>query len=257
MAQSTKTWADGPMKLVPTPQFTTGKTDGITLMATEMACVHNCLMRCINNIYLQAPHVPPSDYKAFLEMCSLWHGLLKKHHDSEEQGFFNDMNQYFGVETMVSSITEHAAFHDGIGTFSAYIKSLSGKEAEFNGTKLVEIIDSFVKPLEMHFHNEIDIMMGLSELGNPELVVKMWTDSVNKAIKEMKLRDVLDQFPFTTLCHDYTFENGLHSNFPPAPRPVLYIFKQFFLLRYRGLSRYTPCDVSGTPQPLHCPPPTA
>jgi hypothetical protein len=38
-----------------------------------MALVHNVIIRALNSIYLQAPHVRPEDVKDFLAYCFCWY----------------------------------------------------------------------------------------------------------------------------------------------------------------------------------------
>lgn len=211
-------------------------------------------MRCINAIYLQAPQVPASDYKDFLNVCSVWHGLLKKHHHGEEKYFFHKLDEQWGVGTMASSFAEHAAFHDGVERFAAYIKSLRGREGEFNGAKLVELIDGFTRPLNKHFHNEIEVILALGNLENPTLVVKLWTDSVKKSIDEITLKDIFVSFPFIVLTHDLTYEGGIHSKFPPVPAVMLFLARHVFTMWNWTMWQYMPCDTWGRPKALHRPP---
>lgn len=180
--------------------------------------------------------------------------MIKEHHDSEEQHFFQEVNRQWGADTMASSYAEHETFQNGLERFAEYIKSLNGRETEFSGAKLVELIDGFIKPLETHLHTEIDTLLGLSKLENSELVMKLWTESVNKSIKEMSLSDVLEKFPFIVFGHDLTYEGGLHHNFPPAPRVMAYILKYRLFMWDRTFCRYMPCDISGRPQVLYRPP---
>ena len=40
--------------------------------ASIMVLVHNCIIRGLNSIYLQAPHVKPKDYKDFIGYSFCW-----------------------------------------------------------------------------------------------------------------------------------------------------------------------------------------
>jgi hypothetical protein len=49
--------------------------------ATEMANVHNTLIRGLNSIILQAPNVKePQDVKDFMKYAEIWHTLIHEHH---------------------------------------------------------------------------------------------------------------------------------------------------------------------------------
>lgn len=53
-----------------------------------MANVHNMIIRGLNSIYLQAPHVKPGDVPSFMQYCIQWYLLLEVHHKGEETDFF-------------------------------------------------------------------------------------------------------------------------------------------------------------------------
>jgi hypothetical protein len=60
----------------------------LTYRVSEMANVHNMIIRGVNSIYLQAPHVKPADVPAFVQYCIQWYRLLDVHHTTEETDFF-------------------------------------------------------------------------------------------------------------------------------------------------------------------------
>lgn len=41
-----------------------------------MAISHNVIIRALNSIYLQAPHVQPKDVKDFLAYCYCWYQCI-------------------------------------------------------------------------------------------------------------------------------------------------------------------------------------
>jgi hypothetical protein len=41
-----------------------------------MAIVHNVIIRALNSIYLQAPHVQQKDVKDFLAYCYCWYQCI-------------------------------------------------------------------------------------------------------------------------------------------------------------------------------------
>ena len=52
-------WEQGPMHLVSTSSSA----------ASEATIIHNCIVRALNSIYIQAPHVPMSEYNNFIAYC--------------------------------------------------------------------------------------------------------------------------------------------------------------------------------------------
>ncbi len=54
-----------------------------------MALVHNCFIRGLNCIYLQAPNVKePKDISDFTTFMHAWIFTLHEHHGNEEKFFF-------------------------------------------------------------------------------------------------------------------------------------------------------------------------
>jgi hypothetical protein len=92
----TSPWADGPMRLITTPQFETQKTDLFTTGATHMCLLHNSIIRGFNSIYLQAPHVRDADKTAFVGYAQTWYRFVKSHHDDEEENLFNKVEELLG-----------------------------------------------------------------------------------------------------------------------------------------------------------------
>lgn len=86
---STKKWADGPYKLLSTPRAALkGKPEsGASKNASEMALIHNIILRGLNCITVQAPNVKnPEDIPDFMAFCDAWTCVLKSHHNTEETG---------------------------------------------------------------------------------------------------------------------------------------------------------------------------
>jgi hypothetical protein len=54
-----------------------------------MCILHNGLLRGLNSIYLQAPHITkPSDQRDFIEYALLRATVLESHHEGEEINLF-------------------------------------------------------------------------------------------------------------------------------------------------------------------------
>jgi hypothetical protein len=62
-----------------------GTPDQYVRGASIMALVHNSIIRGLNSIYLQAPHVGPKDYKDFIAYCYCWYQYI----DSEKIRIMN------------------------------------------------------------------------------------------------------------------------------------------------------------------------
>lgn len=82
--------------------------DPFTHDASQMALVHNMMIRAYNSIYLQATRVRPEDVADFLHYCSAWYMMIKGHHDGEEEVYFPGIEKATGVKgIMDSEVHEH------------------------------------------------------------------------------------------------------------------------------------------------------
>lgn len=131
-----------------------------------MANVHNMVLRGLNSIYLQAPHIKPADEKSFLGYSSCLYDLLHVHHRGEEEILFPAIVEMSGERgVMDQNIEQHNAFHQGLELYNNYIKSCLGGTEKYNGSKLVAIIDGFGHELATHLDQEISTIVGLRKYG--------------------------------------------------------------------------------------------
>ncbi len=160
-------YADHPFSLVPTPisrlQDSQAASDVYDELASEMALVHNMIIRGLNSIYLQAPHIKPADEKSFGRYMVNWHTLIHSHHDGEEDMLFPALHRLTGVEgLMCANIEQHKAFHDGLEIFKTYADAVAAGE-KYEGGRVVEIIDGFATALVKHLGDEIPTIVGLRQ----------------------------------------------------------------------------------------------
>ena len=160
-------YADHPFSLVPTPisllQDSQATPDVYDELASEMALVHNMIIRGLNSIYLQAPHIKPADERSFGRYMVNWHSLVHSHHDGEEVMFFPAIHRLTGVEgLMCANIEQHKLFHDGLEIFKTYADAVVSGE-KYEGSRVIEIIDSFAPALVKHLADEIPTIMGLRQ----------------------------------------------------------------------------------------------
>lgn len=227
------------------------KTDAFAIMATEMCNVHNIIIRGMNSIYVQSEHVQSSDRKAFIGYCLSWHRFISHHHNSEEIGFFKPLQEMIGPDVMAESAEEHRAFHDGLDRYHAYLVSLAGREQDFDGKALVEIVDAFTGALMKHLNNEISAILNLKKLDKEKLVIKAWADAVQNGVGTLRGSDFVTMFPFGFVAHDMTYENGMHKDFPQVPW-LMKILVRYVASYWNGSWwKFAPCDRSGIPKKLY------
>ena len=159
-------YADHPFSLILTPislAQDSATPDMFDVMASEMALVHNIIIRGLNSIYLQAPHITPADEKPFGRYMTYWYNMIHSHHDGEETMFFPAIQKLTGVDGLMdANIEQHKTFHDGLEIFKAYIDAVIAGE-KYEGSRVTEVIDGFAPPLVKHLADEIPTIVGLRQ----------------------------------------------------------------------------------------------
>lgn len=144
-----------------------------------MAHAHNCLLRGLNSIVLQAPHVPDAskpdynarDVKDLLKYTEAWVSTVDHHHHTEETCTFPMMAELAKEpDLMKTSQHQHAEFHSGLEKLGVYARTTRLGEYRWDGPAgMKEIIDSFAEIMVHHLHDEIDVLLSLIRLDSHEL----------------------------------------------------------------------------------------
>ena len=130
-----------------------------------MALVHNCLIRALNCIYLQAPNVKnPADVADFLTYMHAWSLFLHMHHETEEVVVFPLLEEAIGIKGfMEKNVEQHAAFGKGMGEYDEYVKACQEGREKFDGEKVRNIVGEFGEMLTSHLTDEIGTLLSLEE----------------------------------------------------------------------------------------------
>jgi len=100
---------------------------------------------------------------------------------------------------MQQSLDEHAAFHEGIEIFTAYLQSFTaGKEQSFKEKTLVELINAFATPLLHHSHAEIVTILALERFPEAEIQI-IYQSTHDEAVKKMNAASLVTHFPIMAM----------------------------------------------------------
>jgi hypothetical protein len=157
-------------------------------LATEMTHVHNFLIRGLNSIYQQAPHVHDvTDARDLLVYCSAWVMMINHHHDSEESQLFPDLEELAqNPSIMAGNKEQHEKFHDGLEAFQHYAETADPQK--YSWLELKDIIDGFAPSLMLHLREEIGTLLALRDLDNRGLqIVFKRAEEVAKGAKHPQL----------------------------------------------------------------------
>jgi hemerythrin-like domain-containing protein len=245
-AISSQTWADTPFTLIPTPfgPRDASKEHASLMMAQNVTHIHNCLLRVLNSIYNQAPHVHAAkDKKDLLQLAKLWHDELEHHHHTEEEVFFPMLEKITGQEgIMEGNVEQHHQFEPGLEALKKYSTETTPETYKYE--ELRQVIDSFAPVLRQHLADEIDTLLGLKIYPSEELA-KAW-----KATHEhvLKTCDNTVQLPILMHAFDATFEGKAVG--PAFPWFLYYLVRYVFERKHADSWRFLPCSIWGQPRPL-------
>ncbi|RYP05227.1 hypothetical protein DL765_009899 [Monosporascus sp. GIB2] len=176
-------WADEPFHLIATPSKRLTDSHSYVQTASEMASAHNSIIRGLNAIVQQAPHVAISadeayraqDVKDLLFYVQSWVKMVNHHHWVEESFIFPEMEKFSGKPgLMAEPQRQHELFHDGMNKLLGYASTMKPESYRWEGQGgMKEIIDSFAHHLVNHLHDEIDVLLTMKDLDSAGLK-KTW-----------------------------------------------------------------------------------
>lgn len=245
-------WETTPLPLQPTPRALSTspslKPDQYTLVASDMALVHNCLSRALNSIYLQAPYIPPSEHANFTQYAIAAHIGLKAHHDGEENVFFPELEKMTGEKGLMdANIGQHADFHAGFEEWGTWLYGVRDGKEKFDGNKCVALLDKFLPALGQHLADEIPTLISLSRFGDKVDMLKLAEAEGRQVMGGLsKTREL----PVFWANHDVDFEEGIHTEFPPVPAPVRWVLREVFGRWNAAWWKFGTCGFDGRPREL-------
>ncbi|KAI1412111.1 hemerythrin HHE cation binding domain-containing protein [Hypoxylon sp. FL1857] len=245
-------YANGPFQLLTTPtyQLSEGeKPNEFVNAATHMALVHNLIIRSLNAMYLQAPHISAEQEKPFLQFAELWYRVVEHHHRTEEEILFPMLEEMSGDEDVMKENTkQHDAFQTGLALFASYVRQCLAHEKKFNGEEMVRAFHRFAPILWQHLSDEIPTLIGLERYGaRTSGFYAKFAAEVEKTQREL---GVLAGAVFVIATHDVEFEGGIHKDFPPIPSAVTWGLRNVAWWAHTDWWQFAPCDRQGKMRPL-------
>lgn len=155
-----------------------------------MAHAHNCLIRALNSIFLQAPHIPQStepgyvaqDVRDLLFYVTSWVKMVEFHHHAEETYVFPNIAAFTGKPGIMDGpVAQHKEFTAGLESLLDYAQRTTPEDYRWEGDGgMKAIIDAFVPSLMKHLYEEIDVCLGLDWVDSDGLM-KCFKDAEKKA----------------------------------------------------------------------------
>ncbi|KAJ2981744.1 hypothetical protein NUW58_g6610 [Xylaria curta] len=244
-------YASHPFQLLTTPTYqlrNNEEPNEFVNAATHMALAHNLIIRPLNAMYLQAPHIESEQQKPFLEFAELWYRVVEHHHRTEEEILFPMLQEMTGDKNVMQENTrQHDAFQTGLASFADYVRQcLAGKE--FDGKELIRLFDGFAPILCQHLSDEIPTLVALEQYGaRVSGYHAKFAAEVEKTQQEL---GVLAGAVFVMATHDVEFEGGIHKDFPPIPSAITWGLRNLAWWAHRDWWQFAPCDRLGKMRPL-------
>ncbi|KAI0103761.1 hypothetical protein GGR51DRAFT_523272 [Nemania sp. FL0031] len=249
-------WANEPFPLIETPSVKRQSDHFYLKAASEMTHAHNVLLRSLNAILQQGPHISTStdsNYRArdvtdFLYYVRCWVKMVHHHHWVEEEFIFPEMSKFSGRPGLMEGPRhQHESFQTGLETLGSYASDTKPENYRWIGSGGMKlIIDSFSKNLTDHLYAEIGVFLELGDLDSDEYK-KTWSKAEAVAKQSGNLTLLFEMVPMVLGSADKTYEGG--HDFPPFPWFMPYLAKYGFAAR-NGAWRFNPCDFWGKPRPL-------
>ncbi|KAE8382009.1 hypothetical protein BDV26DRAFT_254656 [Aspergillus bertholletiae] len=253
---SSAPWADEPFHLIATPSKTLDESLGHIQCASQMAHAHNFILRGLNAIIQQAPHVAiatdehfkAQDVKDLLSYVQSWVKMVHHHDWVEESFIFPEIDRFTERPGFMDDPKhEHELFRDGTERLLAYCSATKPEEYRWKGADgMQKIIDSFSQDLTNHLYAEVEVFLSMGDIDGAGLK-KTCEEAEKVAMKTGSLAMLYDVFPAVLGCADKTYEGG--HDFPPVPWVLPYLVKYWFAVG-NGAWRFNPCDWWGRPRPL-------
>ncbi|KAI1770136.1 hemerythrin HHE cation binding domain-containing protein [Hypoxylon cercidicola] len=250
-----KVYADHPFQLLTTPTYqlrNDEEADEFIEAATHMACAHNVMIRSLNAIYIQAPHIGPEQQQSFLQFAEVWYQGVEHHHRIEDEIFFPVLEEMTGEKGIMQvNVEQHDAFHPGLEAFADYMRRCLAGEARYDGKELVRLIDGFAPVFCQHLADEIPTFVALKKWG--ETLKGFHTRLAVEAQKTNQELGILAGAVFLMVTHDVDYEDGIHKDFPPIPAPITWGLRNLAWWAHRDWWAFAPCDRYGKMRPLDIP----
>lgn len=162
------------------------KTDPALKMAIEMAHVHNLILRGLNSIYQQAPHVRDTkDAQDLFIFCRAWIMTVKHHHGTEEAQLFPGLAALTGDATICQTeMEQYKLLHENLAKFEKYVTET--KPEAYRWEDLKAVMDALTSILQPHLNNEIQTMLALERIEDKARLWEVW-QNVEEAAKDFSL----------------------------------------------------------------------
>jgi hemerythrin-like domain-containing protein len=213
-----------------------------------MAFAHNAMLRGLNAIYLQAPHVKQQDATDFLFFVAAWSDWVLHHHGLEEKDMLPGFESVQGVApgSLSHNVEQHHEFSERLSELQAYATSTAPDT--YSGAHVQTLIDDFSSVFRGHLADEIDTLWAMDSVKADTEDSKKLLEVYQRCEAEAGKQDKSVVPPMVLGLCDKTFQGG--NNWPKMPMGSAYLVHYLLVRKHSGAWRFLPCDTFGQPRPL-------
>jgi len=198
--------------------------------STEMALIHNVFIRSLNSVHQHARQVT-TDTKAFAGYALTLLHMVHTHHLGEETFLFPFLQTKFD---MGQNIDQHEGFQEPLATFEEYMQAVFDGKAQYDGEKVVALVEAFGDTLVEHLHEEIPTV-------SPERLAQFDKSELDRVLLTMhnwrnKHDPMASAGPFVILHHDF---NAV-PNWPPVPGIAIFVVKYILYWVHSSYWKFAP-----------------
>jgi hypothetical protein len=232
-------WENGPMEIL---QLTNTKILGLrpwTRVAVEVVVIHNCLIRALNSIYVQAPHIPLSEYNNFTTYALATYRGLVAHDPSSGNSLFSALERLTGNDRYTQ---HHAEFDTPLTAWGNWLQSIASKKNNFSPDICRSMMDDFMPAL--HEHLEIVpwcISLSFNESSEGPHIADMMKEHMERVFGQMSKTKIL---PVFVLNHDAAFMGEKHE-FLGGMALVRWVLREVCAMKYKECWKFSTMGFDG------------
>lgn len=129
---------------IPTHEPNTHLPLSYTIVAIELTTIHNIFIRALNSIYLQAPHIPHSEYSDFTTYSLAICRCFVAHDTPGKSTLFTELARKSGERQFVSG---HKEFDKPLRIRGNWLESCNSGKNNFSPVMCCNFMDDFLPGL--------------------------------------------------------------------------------------------------------------
>lgn len=135
------------------------------IVATEIAQIHNVMIRGVNSMLIQAPFISrPTDIKDFTDYCLTLCVLIHEHYNTEEVLTFPLIEDATGIPgIMDKNVVQHESFLPMLYHFKNHLTQMKLVVRKYDTMKFVAHLNAFSGLMVQHLSDEVKMLVDMEK----------------------------------------------------------------------------------------------